>query len=190
MYKKLKSFGLFQFGTTIPNLTIHGEPAPYPVVNDRAVRAGAGIMLVLGATAFAFAFFEQNFTPLKAVVVLFFLDFLAKVVIGTRFSLIAQLGEYIVHKQTPEYVGAVQKRFAWSIGLLMSFSMILLLFIFDVRGVVNLTICAICLLVMWMETSFGICMGCKLYYGLIKAKVLKAPEVRPACPGGVCSLKR
>lgn len=189
MYEKLKSLGFFQYGKLIPNLTINDEPAPYPVLNERAVRAGAGIMLVMGAIAFAFAFFDQYFLPLKVVVAIFFLDFFTKVIIGTKFSIISNIGGFIVRKQKPDYVGAIQKRFAWSIGLLMSFTMVFLLFVFDVRGAVNLFICSICLFVMWMETSFGICVGCKMYYGLIKAKILKQPEVRPACPGGVCSLK-
>ena len=190
MYATLKRYGFFTYGQVIPGLTIDGEPAPYPVLNERAVRAGAGIMLALGATAFALAFFQQNFLPLKIVVVFFFVDFLTKVVIGTRFSPVSNIAHLIVADQRPEYVGAIQKRFAWSIGLLMSLTMILLLFVFDVRGNINLAVCSFCLLVMWLETSFGICVGCKMYYGLIKAKLIKAPEYRPACPGGVCSLKK
>ncbi len=190
MMQTLKKYGFFTYGQVIPGLTINGDPAPYPVLNERTVRAGAGIMLVFGAVAFALAFFEQNFLPLKIVVAIFFIDFFTKVVIGTRFSPVSNIAEFIVRNQAPEYVGAIQKRFAWSIGLLMSFTMIMLLFVFDVRGSVNLAVCSFCLLVMWFETSFGICVGCKMYYGLIKAKLIQAPEYRPACPGGVCSLKK
>lgn len=190
MIETLKNSGLFQFGKVIPGLTIHGEPAPYPVLNERAVRAGAGIMLVLAAIGFSFDFFLGNYEPLKLVVALFFFDFLMKVIIGTRFSPISQLGELIVTRQQPEYVGAIQKRFAWSIGLVMSFIMILVLYVFELQGPISLTICTICLTFMWLESAAGICVGCAIYYGLIDAKLIKAPEYRPACPGGVCSIQK
>lgn len=190
MIDKLKQFGFFQYGKIIPGLEINGKSAPYPVLNERQVRAGAGIMFVLGVFAFAYAFFEQNFFPLKIVVVLFFVDFFTKVIVGTKFSPIGFVAGLIVRKQKPEYVGAIQKRFAWSIGLFMASLMILLLFVFDVRGPINLVVCSMCLIFMWLETSFGICVGCKIYYGLIRLGVIKEPEFKPACPGGACPLPR
>ncbi len=188
MFDKLKTYGFFQFGKVIPGLTIHGESAPYPVLNERAVRAGAGIMLAMGLFGFTQAFFLKNYFPLKIVVAFFFIDFLTKVIIGTKFSPISNLANLIVRKQKPDYVGAMQKRFAWGIGLLMSFSMILVLYVFHAQGPISLSICTFCLLVMWFESSFGICVGCKIYYGLIKAKILGEPQYRPACPGGACSI--
>lgn len=187
--KTLKQLGFFQHGKIIPGLEINGRPAPYPVLNERAIRAGAGIMFVFGAVAFALAFLDQNFTALKIVVVIFFIDFFTKVVIGTKFSVISNLAQLIVAKQRHEYVGAIQKRFAWSIGLFMSSLMISLLFFFEVRGPINLAICLICLTFMWLETSCGICVGCKIYYGLIKLGLIKEPEIPPACPGGACPIK-
>lgn len=178
------------FGQTIPGLKIDDQDAPYPVMNDREVRAIAGIMLILGVIAFSFAFFHQNFLPLKVVVVLFFLDFTWRVIFGTKLSLIAIMARLFIVGQKPEWVGAIQKRFAWSIGVAMASLMMLLLFVFDVRGPINLTVCLVCLTFMWLETSFGVCVGCKIYYGLIKAKILKEPEYRPACPGGVCSINK
>lgn len=190
MIQKLHQYGFFKYGEVIPGLQIHGMPAPYPVLNERAIRATAGIMLALAFFGFSNAFFDKNLLPLKIVVVLFFIDFFTKVILGTKFSVLGKMGAFIVRNQEPEYVGAIQKRFAWSIGLLLSSIMILLLFVFQVTGPINLAICSICLTVMWFETSFGICIGCKLYYGLIKLGVLKAPQIRPACPGGVCSIQR
>jgi hypothetical protein len=183
-------YGLFQPGKIIPGLEINGKPAPYPVLNERAVRAGAGIMLMMGVSAFAFALLLQDFRLLKVVVVLFFIDFFIKVIIGPKFSPVSNIAQLIVRKQKPEYVGAIQKRFAWSIGLAMASLMILLLFVFDVRGPINLAACTLCLTFMWFETSFGICVGCKIYYGLISLGVIKQPEIAPACPGGACPIKR
>ncbi len=188
--ENLKKIGFFQYGKVIPGLEINGKPAPYPVLNERAVRAGAGIMFVLGATAFSLAFLEQDFTMLKIVVVIFFIDFFTKVIVGTKFSIVSNIANFIVQKQKPEYVGAIQKRFAWSIGLTMATLMILLLYVFEVRGPINLAVCLICLTFMWFETSFGICVGCKIYYGLMKIGLIKEPEIKPACPGGACPIKR
>jgi hypothetical protein len=42
----------FQCGEVIPGLKINGKPAPYPVMNERAVRATAGLMLIATTVAF------------------------------------------------------------------------------------------------------------------------------------------
>lgn len=189
MIQKLKQFGFFTYGRTIPGLVLHGKSAPYPVLNERAIRAGAGIMFLLGAIPFAQAWYLGNFMFLQIVVSIFFFDFLMKVVIGTRFSPVSQLANFIVRAQAPEYVGAVQKRFAWAIGLLLSGTILLLLFVFDVRGTLNLAICSMCLTFMFLETSFGICVGCKLYNLLLTYKLIPAPEVKPVCPGNVCAIE-
>jgi len=186
----LKKHGFFQPGKIIPGLEINGKPAPYPVLNERAVRAGAGIMLMLGGSAFALALLAQDFRMLKIVVVFFFIDFFTKVILEPKFSPVSNVANLIVKAQKPEYVGAIQKRFAWSIGLTMASLMIVLLYVLDVRGPINLAVCLICLIFMWFETSFGICVGCKIYYGLIKLGIIKKPEIPPACPGGACPIKR
>lgn len=188
MFKTLQSFGFFKYGTVIPGLMIHGQPAPYPVLNERAIRAGAGIMFALGFFAFFQAFYLREFIFIEWFVVIFFIDFLMKVIVGTRFSPIGQLANWIVRKQKPEYVGAVQKRFAWTIGLVLAGTMMVLLFGFGIQGVPNLVICSICLTFMFMESAFGICVGCKLYNALLTLGILKQPEYKPACPGNVCAI--
>lgn len=111
-----------------------------------------------------------------------------KVVVGIKFSPMSRLANLIVANQAPEWVGAVQKRFAWSIGLALSGTMVLLLYVFEVRGLPNLTICSICLTFMFMESAFGICVGCKIYNYLLKKGIIPTPEYKPACPGNVCSI--
>ena len=188
MLTTLKKFGFFTYGKTIPGLQIHGKPAPYPVLNERAIRAGAGIMFALGFFAFFQAFYLREFLFIQLFVVLFFVDFIMKVVVGVKFSPISQVANAIVRKQAPEYVGAIQKRFAWSIGLMLSGSMIIMLFVFGIQGLPNLVVCGICLLFMFMESAFGICVGCKIYTGLLNLGILPTPEYKPACPGNVCAI--
>lgn len=108
------------YGKIIPNLTIDGVPAPYGVVNEREIRAAAGIMLVLGLSAFYGVIYDKNVEFAFWVVLAFWVDFVLKVIISPEWSYIGRIGAWIVRHQKPEYVGAIQKRFAWSIGLILS----------------------------------------------------------------------
>jgi hypothetical protein len=189
MLEKLKQLGFFQYGTVIPGLMLHGKPAPYPVLNERTVRAGAGMMFAAGFFSFFHAFYLGDFFYIKIIVALFFFDFLMKVVVGVKFSPISALAGWIVRKQEPEYVGAIQKRFAWSIGLILSGTMSVLIFGFGIMGPINLAICTICLVFMFMESVFGICVGCKMYGWLLASGVIKQPEFKPVCPGNVCAIE-
>lgn len=174
----------------IPGLEIHGKPAPYGVLNERSIRATAGIMFAIWFFTMMYTFFTQDFSVLKIVVTTFFFDFLIKVLWWPKYSPISWLGKIIVSGQKPEYVWAIQKRFAWSLWLIMSGSVLLISIFLWIKWFLPLTLCAICLSFMWLETSAGICVGCKIYYFLVDKKILKEPAVRPACPGGACSLKK
>lgn len=180
---------LFSFGEIIPGLIIHGKPAPYPVVNEREVRAVAGIMLVIAMFSFFQAFYLQELLYLKVTVIMFLIEFFLKTILGTRFSIFGLIVRPIIKKQAPEYVGAIQKRFAWSLGLIFATTMSLMLFVFGTTGLPNLIMCSICMTLMFLETSFGICVGCAIYGFLIDKKIIKSPEYRPACPGNVCSIE-
>jgi hypothetical protein len=77
-------------------------------------------------------------------------------------------------------VGAPQKRFAWAIGFTLALLMLYLIVIKGVIGPINMLVCGTCLLLLFFESSFGICIGCKLYDLFSKNKV-------ELCPGNVCS---
>jgi len=180
---------LWQVGVIIPGLQIHGKPAPYPVLNERAIRAGAGIVFLFGIFAFFQAFYLREFMYVEWLVVFVWFDFLMKAVVGTAFSPVSLLANWIVRKQTPDYVGAVQKRFAWSIGLTLATIMMVLIFGFGIMGLPNLVICGVCLTFMFMESAFGICVGCKIYNALITWGIISAPVYKPACAGNVCAIE-
>lgn len=173
----------------IPWLQIDGKPAPYGVLNERSIRATAWIMFAVWFFTMMYTFFTQDFTVLKIVVTTFFFDFLVKVLWGPKYSPIAFLGKKIVSKQKPEYVWAIQKRFAWTLGLIMSGSVLIISIFLGITWALPLILCGTCLWLMWLESSAGICVGCKIYYFLVNKKIIKEPAVRPACPGGSCSLK-
>lgn len=178
------------YGTIIPNLKINGIDAPYPVINERSIRATAGLMFAVGFFTLLYTVFHCGDMRVAQIIVpLFTIDFLLKV-INPKLSLFGIIGRLLVRNQKPEYVGAIQKRFAWLLGLIMASAVSVILFVFQIRGPLPIILCSICLLLMWLESACGICMGCKIYYWLINKKIIKQPDVNPACPGGVCEIKQ
>lgn len=176
----------FSCGETIPDLMINGRPAPYPVMNERAVRATAGLMLIATSVAFSQAFFKGNFLPLKIITPILFVDFTIRVLTGlTPWSPFGVLGTFLVRHQQPEWAGATQKRFAWSIGIGVA---LLMTFItnMNITGALPLTFCVICMSLMWLETALGVCVGCQIYQWLARRRMLETTEYPPACAGGVC----
>jgi Domain of unknown function (DUF4395) len=175
------------FGQRFDNLTVWGRPARFPVVNERAVRATAGIVMVLAAIAIAIAYFDKNYTPIRIIAVLVAADYALRQVAGlTPLSPIGTLGTFLVRNQTPEWVGATQKRFAWA----LAFGMALLIAILtnvEVHGLgvqlIGLTLIGL----LWLESVVGFCVGCFIYSRLIKADLIH-PEDAPACGGGSCEI--
>jgi len=61
------------------------------VFDENQVRAAAGVTMVLGAAAFSYAYFAAQYIPLQAVSTLFFVEFLARLTFGLRYSPIGVL---------------------------------------------------------------------------------------------------
>ena len=131
----------YSFGQRFQDLEIYGRPAPYPVVNERAVRATAGLMLIAVVVAFSFAVFDKNLLPMKIVIPLFLYDFAVRQFTGlTPLSPFGVLGTLLVKNQKPEWVGGTQKRFAWGMALSMVFAMMIIVYVFEIRGLLPFSI--------------------------------------------------
>jgi len=154
-----------------------------PVLNEREIRAAAGILFLATFISWMFILFKENFIPIKYVITLFFTDLMIRVFINPRFSPSLILGRLIVRNQTPEYVGAPQKKFAWIIGVILSGSMFFQLIIINAISPITGITCIICLAFLFFESAFGICLGCKLYPLFFKDKT-------QYCPGEVCDTKQ
>lgn len=161
-----------QFGEKVAGYDI-------PVLNEREIRASAGILFLATYTSLMFILFDGNFILIKYVITIFLADLLIRVFINPRFSPVLIIGRLIVRNQVPEYVGAGQKRFAWSIGIVLSATMFYLFLIENAYGLITGIVCLICLLFLFFEASFGICLGCLVYPLFFKKKVQH-------CPGEVC----
>ena len=154
-----------------------------PVLNEREIRAAAGLLFLATFTSLMFILFKGNFIPIKYVVTFFLLDFMIRVFINPRFSPTLILARLIVRNQTPEYVGAAQKKFAWIIGVVLSSVMFYFFIIVNAYSPITGIICLICLIFLFFESAFGICLGCLFYPLFFKDKV-------QYCPGEVCDIKQ
>ena len=152
------------------------------VMNEREIRAAAGIMFLATFISLMLIIFKGNFVPIKYVVTIFLSDFSIRLFVNPKFSPVLILGRFFVSNQNPEYVGAIQKKFAWYIGLILSATMFVLMVLMNTYSIITGIVCLICLLLMFFETAFGICLGCKLY------KIFKKEEAQ-YCPGEICDLK-
>lgn len=166
---------LIQFGENV-------EGYNFRVLNEREIRAAAGILFLATFISLMFILFKNNFLPIKYVLTVFLVDFIIRVFVNPGFSPTLILGRLIVHNQSPEYVGAQQKKFAWTIGVILSATMFIFIVIINSYSPVTGIICLVCLLFLFFEAAFGICLGCKFYPLFFKQRPQK-------CPGEICDLR-
>lgn len=163
---------IVQFGEDVPGYTIR-------VLNEREIRAAAGILFLGTFLGLMFIAFKGDFTAIRYVLIVFLADFIIRVFVNPRFAPTLILGRLIVGRQTPEYVGARQKRFAWIIGLILAATMFVFLIVMNVYWIMTGLLCLTCLVFLLFESAFGICLGCKFYSLFFKGRV-------QYCPGEVC----
>jgi hypothetical protein len=102
--------------------------------------------------------------------------------ISPKYSPSLIIGRLFVGNQTPEYVGAAPKKFAWTIGLVLASIIFILLVVMNSTSIITGIICQICLIFLFFEAVFGICLGCKFYPLFHKEKT-------HYCPGDICEVK-
>ncbi len=166
--------------TTYPSFGEEVEGYEIPVLNEREIRASAGILFLFMFISLMLILFKGNFLMIKYVIIVFLSDLLIRVFISPRYSPTLILGRLIVRRQTPEYVGAAQKKFAWKIGIAFASLMFILLVIINSYSIFTGLTCLICLVFLFFESAFGICLGCLVYGWFYKNKL-------QYCPGEVCS---
>lgn len=166
--------GVVKFGEDVEGYSI-------PVLNEREIRAAAGLLFLMMFIAIAAAVTKGSFVLLKYAVAIFLPDMLIRVLISPRYSPTLILGRFIVRNQVPEYVGAPQKRYAWTLGIALAAVMFVLVNVMNTYSPITGLICLACLVFLFFETAFGICLGCALYrwrYG----------RRAQYCPGEVCDV--
>ena len=152
-----------------------------PVIDERAVRAAAGILALLGGIAMATSVAQGSTEPMQPFGMLFLLDMAIRLVLGDRWSPTLALGRLAVRGQTPEWVGASQKTFAWSLGLGLAVVSCSTMGLLDAPLWLTLALCSVCLTFLFLESAFGICVGCAL-----QRRFGRTPPQH--CPGGACAV--
>ena len=155
---------IINFGETVEGYSM-------PVLNEREIRAAAGILFLMMFVSILKVIFQGDFFLLKYAVIIFLTDILIRVFINPKFSPSLIIGRLIVRNQVPEYVGAPQKKFAWIIGIILASTIFIHLVIVNAFSPITGLICFICLIFLFFETAFGICLGCKFYPMFFKEKV-------------------
>ena len=170
----IKDF-FWEYGEKVPGYDVY-------VINEREARAAAGILFALGMMIIFVAIGFNHIMVARIYLGYLFLDFSARV-ISPKYSPSMLLGKFAVRNQKPDYVGGLQKRFAWTLGWLISLPM---LYWFVLQWDINfykVLICVLCLSLMFLEAAFSICVGCHIY----KLFVKEEPE---HCPGGACDIEQ
>jgi len=175
------------FGETVEGLGVAGVPLRAAVFNEHQVRAAAGLTMALGAVAFAYAALARIYGPIQVVTVLFFVEFALRVTRGLGGSPLGMLAGWLVRRRPPEWASARPKRFAWTLGLVMSLAMAIITNT-GIRGALPLSICLVCLSLMWLESVLGLCLGCEIHGLMVRRGWAVKDEAFEICAHGACSV--
>jgi hypothetical protein len=175
------------FGEIIQSQAVDGNALRAAVFNEHEVRAAAGITMALGAVAFVYASFAQQYVPIKIVTAFFFFEFLIRVSVGLTYSPIGIVSRWLMRRQEPHWVSAKPKRFAWTLALVLALAMTIITNS-NIRGALPWTICLACLTLMWLETALGLCLGCEIYGLLVRRGWATKDAAFEVCAHGACEV--
>ncbi len=170
----LKSF-LWEYGEKVPGYDV-------TVINEREARAAAGILFMLGMIVIFVGIGYNHIIVARVYLAFMFVDFTARM-ISPRYAPSLLLGKVVVQNQKPEYVGGLQKRFAWTLGWLISLPMMDWFVLHWDITFYKVLVCILCLTLMFLEAAFSVCVGCMIYKAIIR-------EDAQHCPGGVCEIRK
>ena len=174
----------------------------YWFVNEVEIRLATWITLVFALFSFFLVLFKWEFAISFVLISTIWLDFILKVFISPNLSIFWNIVKLFIKNKPPIWVGAVQKRFAWSIWLFLStFVMFCMLILWryiyvwapELLQLLNnmdqniknaklivtpfnpaILACVICLIFMWLESVVWYCVGCSLYFWLVKKWWIKS----------------
>ena len=170
----LKSF-LWEYGEKVPGYDV-------TVINEREARAAAGILFMLGMIVIFVGIGYNHVIVARVYLAFMFVDFTARM-ISPKYAPSLLLGKVVVQNQKPEYVGGLQKRFAWTLGWLISLPMMEWFVLHWDITFYKVLVCILCLTLMFLEAAFSVCVGCMIYKMIVR-------EDAQHCPGGVCEIRK
>ena len=194
---------------------IGSETDKYGFVDETEVRIAAWIALIFALVSFYLVMLRWDFNTAFFTVWTIWLDFVLKVFIWPDFSIFGRVVRLFLKKKEKVWVWSVQKRFAWVIGVVLStfvlYCMLLLSWNIESTNVTVIAIieqistnitanalivlpmnpailaCVLCIVFMFLESVFGICMWCKMYKKLVKKWIMKEHKWQN-CVNGACEI--
>ncbi len=189
----------------------------YGFVDEQEVRTGTGITLVLWLISLALVLLKAEYDIPLIIVWAIWLDFALKIFISPNLSIFGGIVRLFRRGKSPIYVGAVQKRFAWSIGLFISTFVVFCLLILGkyitmkdnpvvewiwkmtAENIANNSLivvpmnpaiiaCLVCIIFMWFESVVWYCVGCSIYGWLVKKWYMKEHK-NQNCLDGSCAVR-
>lgn len=165
------------------------EGIGYRVVDEHRMRRSATVMMLAAFAAFVNGFVLHNFIALPFISGAMVLNFLIGLLFSARFAPSMLIAALWGRDKPYEPIGAIQKAFAWGLGLVISLAVFVLsLFLLqDLRYFEPVCmLCMLCMILLYMEAVLGVCAGCKLYFAAVAAGILKKPQEQPRCMGDSC----
>ncbi len=165
----------------------------FRVLDEIQLRINAGILFTFALFAMYNGIRLRNFEIIPYITGAMALNFTIGLFINPNYAPSMLLAKIFAFKRTPKYIGAIQKQFAWGLGLVLT-SVIFTLSTFltsDPTWFPHVCmLCLICNSLLAFETIFGVCAGCELYFFAIDIKLIKKPkpEDRPNCMGDSCEI--
>lgn len=155
-------------------MSVLGFPNP---VNEKAARVVAGGVVVLSVLTLALSAFDRDWLWLTAVIAY---GFVARVLTGPRLSPLGQLATRVVAPRLgePKLVAGPPKRFAQSIGAVVTLTAVVLVAVGADDGARGLLLLMVVFAT--LESVFALCVGCKIFAGLMRLGVVPE-EVCEAC---------
>ena len=166
-------------------LTEYGEYVPgydVTVINEREARAAAGLLFMLGMIVIFVGIGYNHIIVARVYLAFLFIDFTARM-ISPKYAPSLLIAKFVTRNQKPEYVGGLQKRFAWTMGWFISLPMMWWFVLHWDITFYKVMVCVLCLTLMFLEAAFSICVGCMIYKWIIQ-------EDPSHCPGGVCEVRQ
>lgn len=176
-----------RYGERIPDLIHNGRTLQAGVFDEHAIRAASGVALVLASVALAYAYFDANYLPMQLITAGFFIEFVLRVAFGLRYAPVGALGVWMARNSTPRWLSAKSKRFTWTLGLLMSVLLLAIIFTGS-RGALPMAVCLVCMVMMWLETALGLCLGCELYRFVLRRGWIGRDAAIEICSQGACDI--
>jgi hypothetical protein len=195
--------------------TLSNKTDKYGFVNEHEIRIATWITLVLWLFSLFLVLFKANYDIPLFIVWTIWLDFVLKVFVDPKFSIFWNIVKLFIRKKESLWVGAVQKRFAWSIWVFISsFVIFCLLVLWKYTSITNpaleqiwqstqinlqnwklivtpmnpaIIACVICIVFMWFESVAWYCIWCSIYAKLVKKWWMKRYTWQN-CANGECKL--